>query len=389
MTVTSNQRLSEKLIAFRRDIHQHPELGWQEVRTCQKISQALAELGIKHRELATTGIIADIPGPAGVPVIALRADIDALPIEEDTNLPFSSGTKGVMHACGHDGHTAMVLGAAELLIADKNLPAPVRLIFQPAEEIGDGAPHMMREGALDNVAMIFGAHIDRQYKAGVIAVTDGVVNASTDTFLIDIIGQGGHAARPHETVDTIMVGSTLVMALQTIVSREINPSFPAVVTVGKFEAGTVSNVIAGRCRLEGTIRCQNETVRNYIKDTLKRKAKAIEDLYNAKINVDLTEGLPCLLNDNSANDLAREAVRKVVGEEGLTSMAFANMGAEDFAFYVLEVPGSYVRIGAQVEGVPYPSHSAQFVFDESCLVVGAEYFYNVAKAAGTRVASNK
>src|SRR5262249_36881673 len=285
--------LKERLVSFRRDLHRNPELGFEEVRTTEKIAEALEELGVKFRVPAgDTGVIADIPGRPGVPAIALRADIDALPLREETGLEFASLLEGKMHACGHDGHTAMLIGAASLLNAERSLRAPVRLIFQPAEELGKGAAFMVESGALENVAMIFGGHIDRHFRTGVIAVTDGVVNASTDDFEIRITGKGGHAARPHETVDAVVVGSLMVMALQTIVSREVNPAHPSVITVGLFQAGSAPNVIAAQCGLSGTIRAQDAFVRNQLKSAVKHMALTIGQLHGAHVTVDFREGMP-------------------------------------------------------------------------------------------------
>lgn len=383
-------RLAEKLIEFRRDLHKHPELGWNEVRTTDKICQQLDELGIVYRRIdGATGVIADIAGPKDVPAVALRADIDALPIHEETELDFASKAEGVMHACGHDGHTAMLIGAAELLAGHENLPAPVRLIFQPAEEVGDGALAMIKHGALEGVGVIFGGHIDRHFPSGTLAVTEGVVNASTDTFVINVTGKGGHAARPHETVDAVVVGSLMVMALQTIVSREVNPAYPSVVTVGRFEAGTTSNVIAARCRMEGTIRSQDEDVRRHLKKSLERMALSVGQLHGAHVQVDLMEGLPVLKNSSSVIRLARQAAEKVVGIDCLDAMRTANMGGEDFAYYVCEVPGCYIRFGAQIEGFVFPAHSSKFVFDENILLIGARYFAEAALLAGFELASGK
>ena len=380
--------LSEKLIAFRRDLHRHPELGWNEVRTCEKICNQLDSLGLKYRTTpGSTGVIADIEGPADVKAVALRADIDALPVHEETGLEYSSTKEGVMHACGHDGHTSMLLGAAELLASEKTLPAPVRLIFQPAEEIGDGALCMIENGCLDNVGVIFGGHLDRHFDAGKLIVTDGVVNASADTFYITVDGKGGHAARPHETVDAVVVGSLMIMALQTIVSREVNPAHPSVVTVGKFEAGTASNVIAGRCKMEGTIRAQDDNVRQHLKTSLRRMAASVGQLHGANVIVEIEDGLPVLENHKNVTELARKAASEVVGENNVDEMPVANMGGEDFAYYLDKVPGCYIRFGAQVEGQEYPAHSSRFVFDESALLMGAQYYRQVAIRAGESLRS--
>ncbi|MCA9573220.1 MAG: amidohydrolase, partial [Myxococcales bacterium] len=242
--------LRERIVALRRDLHRHPELSDRETRTMGRISEELDALGIPHRTgVAGNGIVADLPGRHEGPLVALRADTDALPVHEDTGLPFASVHEGVMHACGHDGHTSMLVGAAALLLADPP-PLPVRLLFQPAEETGTGALAMIEAGVLEGVGMIFGGHLDRHYAPGELIVTDGPVNASTDTFTVEILGQQGHGARPHEAIDAIVVGSLLVTAIQTIVSREVDPAHPSVISVGSFHAGPAPNVIADRARPE-------------------------------------------------------------------------------------------------------------------------------------------
>ncbi|MBH0194686.1 MAG: amidohydrolase [Nitrospira sp.] len=240
------QDVYDRIVSVRRWLHRYPELSGRETNTAAVIADFLQGIGVPYRaSVAGTGVVADIPGTAGVPCVVLRADTDALPIHEETGLEFASVHAGVMHACGHDGHTAMLLGAAALLSEEKDLPAPVRLIFQPAEEKGTGAQAMIQAGALDGAGLIFGGHLDRHYQPGAIVVAEGAVNASSDNFTIEIIGQGAHGARPHESIDAVVVGSLMIMALQTIVSREIDPARPSVVSVGQFQAGTAPNVIAG------------------------------------------------------------------------------------------------------------------------------------------------
>jgi amidohydrolase len=368
-------------------LHAHPELSGQEAQTAGTICKFLEELGITHRNgVAGHGVVADIPGPAGVPCVVLRADTDALPIQEETGLEFASVHDGVMHACGHDGHTTMLLGAAALLVQEKDLPAPVRLIFQPAEEKGLGAIAMIKEGVLEGAGLIFGGHLDRHYRPGTIVVSEGAVNASSDNFLIEIIGQGAHGARPHESIDAVVVGSLMIMALQTIVSREVDPARPSVVSVGQFHAGTAPNVIAGQAKLEGTVRAQDPAVRRQLLNSIRRIAESIAQLHGAKIHIAVTEGTPPLVNDSEMATLARTAATETVGEGNVLPMKTANMGGEDFSYYLEKIPGAYVRFGSQVPGREgYPAHSSKFDFDEEALAVGAAYYRSVAKIAGRQL----
>ena len=378
-----DSELFKRLVLLRRDLHQHPELSWQEERTATEVCQFLDDLGVRYEHnVAGTGIVAEIPGETDGPYVALRADMDALPIIEETGLPFASQVQGVMHACGHDGHTSMLLGAASLLAGEGNLARPVRLIFQPAEETGEGAKAMISAGVLDSVALIFGGHVDRHFPVGSIAVTDGVVNASSDRFTITITGKGGHAARPHETVDAVVVGSLMVMALQTIVSREVNPAHPSVVTVGRFDAGTASNVIAGRAQLEGSIRSQDQDVRESLHRSIQRMAKSIGQLHGAAVDVAIDLGTPSVFNLPECTAFARQAAARAVGEERVVVMETANMGGEDFGYYLERVPGCYVRFGTARDGVDqYPAHSNKFDIDEEAIAVGAAYYHAVARAS--------
>jgi amidohydrolase len=379
--------LKLRLVQLRRLLHQYPELSGQETNTAAVICKFLDGLGIKHRaHVAGHGVVADIPGRAGVPCVVLRADTDALPIQEDTGLEFASAHDGVMHACGHDGHTAMLLGATALLSDEKDLPAPVRVIFQPAEEKGTGALAMIKAGALENAGMIFGGHLDRHYHPGAIVVAEGAVNASSDNFTIEIIGQGAHGARPHESIDAVVVGSLMIMALQTIVSREVDPARPSVVSVGQFQAGTAPNVIAGQARLEGTVRAQDPAVRQQLLASVRRIAESIAQLHGAKIQVIVKEGTPPLINTPEMASLARRAAVAAVGEANVLPLKTANMGAEDFSYYMEKIPGAYVRFGGQVPGREgFPAHSSKFDFDEKALAIGAAYYQAIAKIAGQRL----
>lgn len=379
--------LHHRLVQLRRVLHEYPELSGQEANTAAVICKFLDGLAVKYRaRVAGHGVVAEIPGRAGVPCVVLRADTDALPIQEDTGLEFASVHDGVMHACGHDGHTTMLLGAAALLSEEKELPAPVRLIFQPAEEKGTGALAMIQAGALEGAGMIFGGHLDRHYHPGAIVVAEGAVNASSDNFSIEIIGQGAHGARPHESIDAVVVGSLMIMALQTIVSREVDPARPSVVSVGQFHAGTAPNVIAGQARLEGTVRAQDSAVRQQLLASIRRIAESIAQLHGAKIHVAVKEGTPPLINTPEMANLARRAAVAAVGEANVLPLKTANMGAEDFSYYMEKIPGAYVRFGGQVPGKEgYPAHSSKFDFDEEALAVGAAYYQAVARLAGRRL----
>ncbi len=374
----------QRMVAFRRDLHRHPELSWEEDRTADQIEEALRALGLEPRRMARTGVVVDLPGRSG-PIVALRADTDALPIHEQTGLPFASVHPDKMHACGHDGHSAMLLGAAAML-RDQDLPAPVRLIWQPAEEHATGARRLIQEGVLDGVGMIFGGHVDRHYPAGSLVVSDGAVNASSDAFSIHITGQDAHGARPHEATDAVVVGSLLVMSLQTIVSREVNPAHPSVVSIGRFAAGAAHNVIAGEAVLEGTIRAQEAHVRDHLHASLKRIAEAVAQVHEARIEVEIREGTPPVNNPIGPAAIARVAAQAVVGPHATVPLHTANMGGEDFAWYMEHVPGCYIRFGAQVPGrESYPAHSSRFDFDERALDTGAAWFTRVALEAGARL----
>ena len=387
MVRTLSKDLFEKIVSIRRDLHRNPELAWQEEKTAETIRRFLSDHEIRHAGISGTGVVADIPGRPGVPAVALRADMDALPVREETNLPFASLRDGVMHACGHDGHTAMLLGVAASLSKEKNLPAPVRLIFQPAEEKASGATTLIKDGVLEGVGMIFGGHLDRHYQTGQIVVGEGAVNASSDRFLIEIIGHGGHGARPHESIDAVVVGSLMVMALQTIVSREIDPSHPSVVSVGLFHAGTAANVISGGAKLEGTIRAQEPNVRNQLRTSVRRIAESIAHLHGARINVEIHDGTPPLINTPEMTALAREAAAAAVGAENVSPLKTANMGGEDFSCYLEKVPGAYIRFGAQVKGLEgFPAHSSKFDFDEEAMKVGIAYYCSVVEVAGRKLA---
>ncbi len=381
---TPDEKLVEWMQDIRRTIHQYPELAKEEHRTQRFICEKLQELGIPFRtEGLHTGVVATIgtSSSAGQPPphrVALRADLDGLPVDEKTGLSFASRIPGLMHACGHDGHVAMLLGAAAML-QHVELPGQVILLFQPAEESGEGALTMIEDGAFAGVQAIFAGHIDRHFKVGQIGAEPGLICAYTDKFEIKVCGRGGHAARPHETIDAIVVASLLVMSIQTLVSREINPAYPTVVSVGRFSGGTAYNVIAEEAVLEGTIRATHPEIRTQIIDGLHRMVRAMDGLYNAKTTIHFREGLPPVINHPVAAKLARKAAKKVIGKEGVVKQRHPSLGGEDFAYFLQKVPGCLVRFGAGHPELPNtPAHSPYFDFDEGVLPIGAAFLAQVA-----------
>ncbi len=375
--INVDPRTYKRMQELRRDLHRHPELAYQEEETSRLICRELDRMGIVYtRGLAGTGIRAELGTDTG-PCIALRADMDALPINEETGLEFSSLNQGVMHACGHDGHVAMLIGAAQSLSGQK-INGRIVLLFQPAEESGNGAAAMIAANCLHDVDMIFSGHIDTHYPVGKLTVDKGLICSYTDPFTITVHGQGGHAAKPHETVDAIVVASNLVMNLQTLVSRQINPAHAAVVTVGHFSAGSVHNVIAETATLEGTIRSAHPETRERIIRGLKRVIRGAAEMCNARITLKLHKGLPAVVNDERSYTVAREAAIAVVGVNNVFSQRDPSLGGEDFSFYQQRIPGCMIRFGAAVDAGAGPAHSSRFDFDENVLSYGADWLAAVA-----------
>ncbi len=375
--------LQDRLRALRRSIHQEPELAFEEQRTAEKLEAALRSVGVTDvRRLAGTGVVGRIPGKdRGAPVIALRGDIDALPIAEETGLPFASRRAGVMHACGHDVHATWAVGAAAL-VAARPARGDTVVVLQPAEEIGRGASAMLEAGALDGVAAIFGAHVDRRFELGQVVANAGPLAASADTFEIEMVGQGAHAARPHEAKDPIVAAAALVTAIQTIVSRKLNPATPGVVTVGQISAGNAPNVIPDRATLRGTIRAIDPASRRLMLDELYRLAESIGAAYDVRAAVHVPEGTPPLVNPERAVTWSREAVTRVLGADALVPLGFLNLAGEDFAYYLERMPGCFLRIGARERGgQPIPAHSPRFFPAEESIFVGAAVLAECARVA--------
>jgi amidohydrolase len=371
------------LTELRRDLHRHPELSWQEVRTQERLMQALRDAGIGQvAPAARTGIVVRVPGrDPGAPVVAVRGDIDALPITEATGLEFASEQAGVMHACGHDVHASWAVGAA-LLLARRPAAGEVRVILQPAEEVGEGAAAMLASGALDGVHAIFGAHVDRRFAVGEVVAQEGPLAASTDTFTIVLHGAGAHGARPQESADPVVGAAQLIVALQTIVSRRLDPALPGVVTVGAVHAGRASNVIPELAELAGTIRATTPDSRALLCRELERMAHAVAATHGLRADVRISEGTPPIVNPRDGAAWAAQAVRDVLGERALVPLGTTNMGGEDFAFYLEKMPGCFLRVGARESGGErIGAHSPRFYPAEDALFIGAAVLAQSARVA--------
>jgi hippurate hydrolase len=373
------------LTELRRDLHRHPELSWHETRTQETLERALHDVGATDvRRVARTGLVARVRGRvAGAPVIALRGDIDALPITEATGLEFASVNGGVMHACGHDVHAAWAVGAA-MLLARTPAAGDVLVVLQPAEEVGEGAREVLASGALDGASAIFGAHVDRRFAVGQAVAQEGPLAASTDTFRIVLRGEGAHGARPQEARDPIVGAAALIGALQTIVSRRLDPSLPGVVTVGAVHAGRAANVIPETAELEGTVRATTVAARALLVGELERMSLAVAATHRLAAEVQITEGTPPVVNPREGAAWAARAVRVVLGERALVPLGTTNMGGEDFAYYLEKMPGCFLRIGAREPGGEHRAvHTPRFYPAEDSLFIGAAVLARCAREAGS------
>jgi amidohydrolase len=374
------------LIALRRELHRFPELSWREKETAQRIEKALRHFGVIDVEhVADTGLIARIPGTGGGAVTAVRGDIDALPIEEATGLPYASERKGVMHACGHDIHATWAAGAA-VLLAQKPAAGDVLVVFQPAEEVGEGARAILASGALDDVKAIFGGHVDRRFEVGEVVADAGPLAASADTFEIVLTGRGAHGARPHESADPIVGAAAVVTALQTIVSRRLSPAVPGVVTVGTIRAGTAPNIIPESATLTGTVRATDPETRALLNGEVERLAREVSGAYRLRAEVKINQGTPPLVNPADAAAWAREAAVKVLGDTKVVPLGTTNMGGEDFAVYLERIPGAFMRIGAREPGGErHAAHSPRFYAAEDSIFVGAAVLAEAARIASAAI----
>ncbi|MCX8656401.1 amidohydrolase [Gilliamella sp. B2840] len=375
------QQNLDEMVAFRRDLHRHPELPWEEFRTTDRIAQELDKIGIAYRRTEPTGIIAEIEGGKPGKRILLRADIDALPVQElSENIDYKSMFDGKMHACGHDTHASMLLAAARVLYKIREqLKGNVRLVFQPAEEIAQGAKSMVKQGVLDGIDSAFGMHIWSQMPVGKISCVVGSSFASADLLTVRFKGRGGHGSMPHDTVDAVMVASAFVMNVQSIVSREISPLDPAVVTIGRMDVGTRFNVIAENAVLEGTVRCFNITVRDKIESAIRRYANQIAAMYRATAEVEYIYGTLPVINDKESALLAQKVIVESFGEQALYFEA-PTTGGEDFSYYTENIPGAFALVGSgnPDKDTQWPHHHGCFNVDEDGMALGAELYAQYA-----------
>lgn len=375
--------LRERLVALRHDLHRRPELAFEERETQARLREELELLApASLDEAGGTGLVARIAGrDREAPAVAVRGDIDALPITEETGAPFASEVPGRMHACGHDVHASWAVGAAALL-AEEPAAGDVLVVLQPAEEVARGARAILESGVLDGVAAIFGGHVDLRFEVGTAVAQAGPLAASADTFRIELAGGGAHGARPHEARDPVVAGAALVGTLQTIVSRRLAPGTPAVVTVGTFHAGTAPNIIPARAELSGTLRALDPEVRTTLHREVESIARAVGDLYGVAAEVEIREGAPPLVNSEEASGWARRAVAEVFGEEALRPLPVLNLAGEDFAEYLERMPGCFLRIGARRSDQPAVSaHSPRFLPDDGAVAAGAALLARCARTA--------
>lgn len=362
----------DEIISWRRYLHQHPELSFQEKETAKFIEEKLKSFGLEVKtNIGGNGLVGILSGEEPGKTIAFRADFDALPINDEKEVSYKSLNPGAMHACGHDGHTAALLGTAQTLSKfNKNIKGAVLFIFQPAEETPPGgAKFMIEDKILQGVDYVFGAHLASEIPFGKIAVGEGYKMAAVDKFEIIIEGKGGHGARPHDSNDPIVIGSDIVSALQKIVSRKIDPLKSAVVTLGVFQSGNAFNVIPDTARLEGTVRTFDSEIRKDVKAHIHSIVKGITEGFQATYKIDYLLGYPALFNHKKETDIVRDLFQGTFNEAAVIDLE-TSMGAEDFSYFLQEKPGTYFKVGAQneSESTHYPHHHPKFDFDERALL---------------------
>lgn len=381
--------LRAELLDLRRELHRHPELSGAEHRTCGTLRNALERIEPASLDVvAGTGLVARVRGrDPTAPVVAIRGDIDALPVEEDTGLPFTSQNPGVMHACGHDVHAAWAVGAA-MLLAETPAHGDVVVVLQPSEETGEGALAMLESGRLDDVAAIFGAHVDRRFALGEVVAEAGSLAASADTFEIELSGIGSHAARPHEAADPIVGAGQLVVALQTIVARRLNPADAGVLSIGTIRGGTAPNIIPERVSLTGTLRAVTPAARALLQEELRRVTAGIASALRLEARISFDLGTPALVNPALPVAWARTATAALLGQDALVPLGTLNLAGEDFAYYLERIPGCFLRIGArEAGGHPIAAHAPHFYPAEESLFIGAAVLAATARVASAELGS--
>ena len=377
MNISTEVRSNQKeLVALRRAIHQYPEEGFKEFRTSALIRSKLKSWGVDHKAMCGTGTVALIKGSRPGPTMLIRADMDALPLTEENKVPYCSRNKGVMHACGHDGHTAMALMAAKLLQKQRtSFRGNVKFMFQPAEEGPGGAGPMMDEGLLKGpkVDAAFAIHMWNDLPTGRMGVRTGPVFASADEFTMKVIGRGGHGAAPHQTVDPVSTAAQVVTACQNIVSRKVDPTKSAVVTFGQIHGGTRHNIIPDMVEMTGTVRAFEESIRRQLQREIPRIAGGVASAMGARFEFEYHRGYPPTVNEESMTDLVRDSVREAAGTAAAVEQDLS-MGAEDMSLVLQEVPGCYFFLGSMNprKGLIHPHHSVHFNFDEDALSLGVE-----------------
>jgi len=367
-------RLAPQLVEWRRHLHAHPELSFQEFETQGFVETRLRELGVEPLRPWRTSVLARVKGSRPGPTVAVRADMDALPIQEATGAPYSSKRPGVMHACGHDGHTSILLGLASLLAQDQDFPGEIRLLFQPAEELPPGgAKSMIEAGVLDGVDSVIGLHLIAHQQVGTAAWREGPMMANSDAFTIRVKGRGGHGSSPHQTVDAITVGAQIVTALQTVTSRRRDPTKPGVLSIGTFNAGFTFNVIAPDAQMRGTSRSFDDETRELLERETRRIAEGVAAAMGASAEVEWVTGYPALVNHPEVALALAGAAGEVLGCEQVAVQSPV-MGGEDFAYFTRERPGAFLFVGAgnREKGIDSPHHSPTFEIDEASLPIGLE-----------------
>lgn len=365
------------LIDIRRDLHSHPEPGFEEYYTSNKIKSLLKDMGIEYYEAAKTGVVGIIRGSHHGKTVGLRADMDALPITEETDLPYKSENPGMMHACGHDAHTAILLGVARLLSSvKKELHGNVKLIFQPAEETTGGAKPMIEEGVLENphVDCMFGLHVSNDFPAGSIGVKYGQAYASSDMFDIIIKGKSSHGASPELGCDAIMAAASVANMLQTVVSRNISPLESAVITIGTIKGGTAGNIICDKVEMNGIIRTLTPEIRQLALDRVKEIVETVPSALGATGEFIRHESYPCLINNDSCVDIVRSNGEKLLGKDKVNIVKQPQLGVEDFAYFAGTVPSAFYFLGCRKsqDGEIFNVHNPRFDIDESCLLTGVK-----------------